>query len=218
MAVDQVLHPLLELGSDQVFNVRLCKLLLENLILVSDISNWEGDFNQVPFNGEWLSFEPQVLLLIEYWHNGYKLWPVLKLHKVSLHDPDLLLESLHGQDIVVDLQCLRPHHGCDWIEVGPVTLQVYVFYIEFILVILVGFLLKYINDPVDKLLRLALVFEGLLLHVAGDVLPLVEAQVSGVWEACHQRFDADIESWQLDLPQEVVLFEAALKVSCVLVQ
>jgi len=70
VAIDYVLHPFLEFSPYQILNVRLCQLFVVDSILVGDLSLRERDFNQIPLHREWLSLEPQILLLIEYWDDS----------------------------------------------------------------------------------------------------------------------------------------------------
>lgn len=65
MAVDHVLHPALEFGSDKVLDVNLIELFGINLILICYLNLWISNFNQVSFHGKRLRVLSQIFLLVE---------------------------------------------------------------------------------------------------------------------------------------------------------
>jgi len=65
VAVDHVLHPALEFGSDKVLDVNLIELFGINLILICYLNLWISNFNQVSFHGKRLRVLSQIFLLVE---------------------------------------------------------------------------------------------------------------------------------------------------------
>ena len=65
MAVDHVLHPALEFGSDKVLDVNLIELFGINLILICYLNLGISNFNQVSFHGKRLRVLSQIFLLVE---------------------------------------------------------------------------------------------------------------------------------------------------------
>ena len=84
MRVDQILHPLLEFGADQVVYVMFCQLLRVSAIFESHTHLRVLNLDQVPFYWERLCVHSQVLLFVENRVHRDQLRTVLKFHKVFL--------------------------------------------------------------------------------------------------------------------------------------
>jgi hypothetical protein len=50
VTVDEVLHPFLKFGSDQVLNIKLIKLFLKDTVLESYLNLRESDFDKISLN------------------------------------------------------------------------------------------------------------------------------------------------------------------------
>lgn len=102
MRIYKILHPSLELAPHQVLNILLMKLLLVQPILVSNLHLRIVQLNEVPFVGQRLRIDSQILRLIEQWFYVDNLAPVLLLHVFSINHLNVLLQ-------VPQCQCILAH-------------------------------------------------------------------------------------------------------------
>lgn len=65
MSVDDVLHPALEVGSDQEVDVTLLELLGVDLVFEGQLDLGVGHFDQISLNRKRNGVEPEVLSLVE---------------------------------------------------------------------------------------------------------------------------------------------------------
>lgn len=77
MAIDHVLHPPLELSSDEVFDVNLVELLGVDLVFVGHLNLWVSYLDQISFNWEWLGIFTQIFLLVKDGIDGNQLGSIL---------------------------------------------------------------------------------------------------------------------------------------------
>ena len=85
MAIDHVLHPPLELSSNEIFDVNLVELLGVDLIFVGHLNLRVSYLDQIPFNWQRLSIFAQILLFVKDWVHGNELGPILQLHEFVLN-------------------------------------------------------------------------------------------------------------------------------------
>ena len=135
IAIEEILDPAAEPGSNEVFHIVLDKCVGEFIFLIGNLGSGKKKLDEVVSWGQWLRVFTQALLPIKKWINGNQFGSALHFHEFILNDSHFLFYRPYFLRLTIFAkeEILIQQIELDRIEVVLELLKINRVHIEFIL-------------------------------------------------------------------------------------